>query len=293
MHALQVLDAIQSVQVLDGRKRASVIVLGGGKRKASGMMSGILKSPSPKKSGGNVVGTGEDKAVRKKVRFNEPYSEETRPKKRKRKHEGDECERLEGIISVDDGEPAARPKIRKRNRKEDCLLGGTPQQKEDYLLGATPQRKKPRLGREDSQVAAASSVNQKKHVRKKKQVHEFRVDVGGPDHSLLSVPAGTRRRKQFTDLGPQSKKGDVGEDASIPSLTVHEPVVTSREEEPGLVPTSRKSKKSNVKMHSGVVSVERAKSHHRRRKTGHGYSPTGILLEANADIGVGHKSTWT
>lgn len=287
MHTLQVLGAIRSVQVLDGRKRATIVVLGGGKQKVPVVKPSILKkSPSMKypmkPAGGNMVGAGEDDAVRKKVHFDEAHTEETRPKKkRKRRHEeGDDCERLLKLEGIESVEPAARPKKRKRKHEE------------DHLLSATSQQKKHKVEREGSEAAAAS-VKRKKHVKKKKKVPGSRADVVGHDHSLVSASTGERKCEQWTDLGPKSKKRAVDEDAIIPDSLSHEAGATSQYAEPGLTPSSRKGKKSNVKTRSGVVSVQKVKFHHRREKRGHCYSPTDILPGTKVEIGVGHESTWT
>lgn len=285
MHTLQVLGAIRSVQVLDGRKRATIVVLGGGKQKVPVVKPSILKkSPSMKHlmkpAGGNMVGAGEDDAVRKKVHFDEAHTKETRPKKRKRSHEeGDDCERLLKLEGIESVEPAARPKKRKRKHEE------------DHLLSATSQQKKHKVEREDSEAATAS-VKRKKHVKKKKKVPGSRADVVGHD-SLVSASTGERKCEQWTDLGPQSKKRAVDEDAIIPDSLSHEAEATSQYAKPGLTPSSRKGKKSNVKTQSGVVSVQKVKFRHRREKRGHGYSPTDILPGTKVEIGVGHESTWT
>lgn len=285
MHdTLQVLGAIRSVQVLDGRKRATIVVLGGGKQKVPVVKPSILKkSPSMKHpmkpAGGNMVGAGEDDAVRKKVHFDEAYTKETRPKKkRKRRHEGDDCERLLKLEGIESVEPAARPKKRKRKHEEDCLLS------------ATSQQKKHTVEREDSEAAAAS-VKRKKHVKKKKKVPGSRADVVGHYHSLVS--ASTGECEQWTDLSPKSKKRAVDEDAIIPDSLSHEAGATSQYVEPGLMPSSRKGKKSNVKTQSGVVSVQKVKFRRRIEKRSHGYSPTDILPGTKVEIGVGHESTWT
>lgn len=289
MHTLRVLDAIRSVQVLDGRKRATIVVLGGGKQKVPVVKSSILKkSPSMKHpmkpAGGNMVGT-EDDAVRKKVHFDEAHTKETRPKKkRKRRHEeGDDCERLLKLEGIESVELAARQEKRKRKHEE------------DHLLSATSQQKKHKVEREDSEAAAAS-VKRKKHVRKKKQVPGSRADVARHDHSLLSASTGERECEQWTDLGPKSKKraAAVDEDAIIPDSLSHEAgATTSQYAEPGFTPSSRKGKKSNVKTQSGVVSVQKVKFRYRREKRGRDYSPTHILPGTKIEIGVGHESTWT
>jgi len=286
MHTLQVLGAIQSVQVLDGRKRATIVVLGGGKQKVPVVKPSILKkSPSMKHpmkpAGGNMIGAGEDDAVRKKVHFDEAHTKETSPeKKRKRRHEGDDCERLSKLEGTESVEPAARQKKRKRKHEE------------DHLLSATSWQKKHKVEREDNEAAAAS-VKQKKHIRKKKQVPGSRADVVGHDHSLLSASTGERKCEHWTDLCPKSKKRAVDEDAIIPDSLSHEAGDTSQYAEPELTPSSRKGKKSNVKTQSGVVSVQKVKFHRRREKKGHGYSPTDILPGTKVEIGVGHESTWT
>jgi len=286
MYTLQVLGAIRSVQVLDGRKRATIVVLGGGKQKVPVVKPSILKkSPSMKHpmkpAGWNMVGAGEDDAVRKKVHFDEAHTKETRPKKkRKRRHEeGDDCERLLKLEGIESVEPAARPKKRKRKHEE------------DHLLSATSQQKKHKVEREDREAATAS-VKRKKHVKKKKKVPGSRADVVGHDN-LVSASTGERKCEQWSDLGPQSKKRAVDEDAIIPDSLSHEAEATSQYAEPGLTPSSKKGKKSNVKTQSGVVSVQKVKFRHRREKRGHGYSPTDILRGTKVEIGVGHKSTWT
>ena len=273
----QVLDAVPSVQLLDGRKRAAIVVIGGG-RTASVATPGILKkTPTPVRPGGN---TGEGK----KVRFDDTHSEETRPKRKKHQAEGrDECEMLEGTAK---STGSLKPKKRKRELKDD--YGG-------------PQQKKLKLGRKDGKTAVEtvteSLVKQKKHGGRKRHAGKKHTPDSGVDHGLLKISNGSKskshkQKRKLDHLGLQSKNEAVDEDISTESnsspASREAPTIAQFD----VVPLSTKGKKkSRVKMHSGVVAVEEVKAHRKRKKRERGYSPT-VLLQRVAEVGLGHETTW-
>ena len=274
----QVLDAVPSVQLLDGRKRAAIVVIGGG-RTASVATPGILKkTPTPVRPGGS---TGEGK----KVRFDDAHSEETRPKKKKHQAEGrDECEVLEGTAK---NTGSLKPKKRKRELKDDYR---------------GPQQKKLKLGRKDGKTAVEtvteSLVKQKKHGGRKKHAGKKKhTPDSGVDHGLLKISNGSKskshkQKRKLDHLGLQSKNEAVDEDISTESnsspASREAPTIAQFD----VVPLSTKGKKkSRVKMHSGVVAVEEVKAHRKRKKRERGYSPT-VLLQRVAEVGLGHETTW-
>lgn len=269
---------------MDGRKRAAIVIIGGG-RTSSVATPGILKkTPTPVRPGGS---TGEGK----KVQFDDTHSEETRPKRKK--HGRDECEVLEETAKSRRG---LKPKKRKREL--------------DDGYGA-PQQKKLKVGRNDGKTAVEtvteSLVKQKNHGRKKRHAGKKKhTPDSGVDHGLLKISNGSKlngkshkQKRKLDHLGPQSKNDAVDEDittksssspASREAPASHEaPTIAQKYD---VAPLSTKGKKkSKVKMHSGVVAVEEVKAHRKRKKRERGYSPT-VLLHRAAEVGLGHETTW-
>ena len=283
---------------MDGRKRAAIVIIGGG-RTTSVATPGILKkTPTPVRPGGS---TGEGKRVRW---FDDTHHgrEETRPKRKK--HGRDECEVLEETAKSTRG---LKPKKRKREL--------------DDGYGA-PQQKKLKVGRNNGktavETATESFVKQKNHGRKKRHAGKKKhTPDSGVDHGLLKISNSSKlngkshkQKRKLDHLGPQSKNEAVDEDittksssspASHEAPTSHEvptscEAPTSREAptiaQYDVAPLSTKGKKkSKVKMHSGVVAVEEVKAHRKRKKRERGYSPT-VLLQRAAEVGLGQETTW-
>ena len=259
---------------MDGRKRAAIVIIGGG-RTSSVATPGILKkTPTPVRPGGS---TGEGK----KVQFDDKHSEETRPKRKKY-----ECEVLEETAKSTRG---LKPKKRKREL--------------DDGYGA-PQQKKLKVGRNDGKTAVEtvteSLVKQKNHGRKKRHAGKKRhIPDSGVDHGLLKISNGSKlngkshkQKRKLDHLSPQPKNDAVDEDIT----TKNSSSPASREAptiaQYDVAPLSTKGKKkSKVKMHSGVVAVEEVKAHRKRKKRERGYSPT-VLLQRVAEVGLGHETTW-
>ena len=269
---------------MDGRKRAAIVIIGGG-RTTSVATPGILKkTPTPVRPGGS---TGEGKKVRW---FDDTHSEETRPKRKK--HGRDECEVLEETAKSTRG---LKPKKRKREL--------------DDGYGA-PQQKKLKVGRNNGktavEAATESFVKQRIHGGKKRYAGKKKhTPDSGVDHGLLKISNSSKlngkshkQKRKLDHLGPQSMNEAVDEDittksssspASCEAPASHEAPTIAQYD---VAPLSTKGKKkSKVKMHSGVVAVEEVKAHRKRKKRERGYSPT-VLLQRAAEVGLGQETTW-
>ena len=142
----------------------------------------------------------------------------------------------------------------------------------------------------ESLVKLKNQREKKEHAGKKKRTPDSGVDRGLV--KISNNPSKSRRKihkhkRQLDHPGLQSNNETVDEDFSAKSS------LSPATAQYGAVPlSSKRKKKSKVKMHSGVVAVEEVKPHRRRKKRERSYSPT-VLLQGVVEVGVGQETTWT